>query len=70
LSLGEASVDMYWASSSEVKETINVALYRGGSKDVVTDAFPEGGAINGWDHVPGTSNYVHLLENKRLSASK
>jgi hypothetical protein len=66
----EASVDMYWASSSELKEKIDVALYRAGSKAVVTDAFPEGEAINGWDHVPGTAYYIHVLSDHTESDNK
>ena len=34
-----------------------------GSKAIVTDAFPTGGGLNGWDHVIGTSFYIHLLSN-------
>ncbi len=57
----EHSVDIYWASPSDRKEKIDHALCGVGSKAIVTDAFPAGGATSGWDRVPGTSYYIHLL---------
>ena len=59
----EQSVDIYWASSPELKEKIDRVLYNAGSEVIVTDAFPEGARQNGWDHVPGTSYYIHLLSD-------
>jgi hypothetical protein len=57
----EHSVDIYWASPPQLKERIDRVLYNAGSKAIVTDAFPAGGGANGWDHVPGTLFYIHLL---------
>jgi hypothetical protein len=66
----ESSVDIYWASSSELKEKIDRILYRTGSKAIVTDAFPAGGETNGWDHVAGTSFYIHPLSDRTEVGSK
>lgn len=66
----EHSVDIYWASSSELKEKIDRLLYKAGSKVIVTDALPAGGVANGWDHVPGTSYYIHLLTDRTEGDSK
>jgi hypothetical protein len=66
----ESSVDIYWASSSELKEKIDRILYRTGSKAIVTDAFPAGGETNGWDHVAGTSFYIHPLSDRTKVDSK
>jgi hypothetical protein len=66
----ESSVDIYWASSSELKEKIDRILYRTGSKAIVTDAFPAGGETNGWDHVAGTSFYIHPLSDRTEVDSK
>jgi hypothetical protein len=57
----ESSVDIYWASAPERKERIDLILYKAGSKAIVTDAFPVGGDRPGWDRVPGTSYYIHML---------
>jgi hypothetical protein len=59
----ENSVDIYWASSSETKDRIDHTLYRAGSRAVVTDALPAGSATTGWDRVPGTRFYIHLLSD-------
>jgi hypothetical protein len=62
----ERSVDMYWASSPELKKMIDQVLYSAGSRAIVTDSFPVGGETNGWDHVPGTSFYVHVLSSSTV----
>jgi hypothetical protein len=66
----ESSVDIYWASAPELKEKIDHVLYKAGSKAIVTDAFPAGSSTNGWDHVPGTSFYIHLLSDRTEGDSK
>lgn len=66
----ERSVDVYWASSPETKESVDRVLYKAGSKVIVTDAFPAGGDTNGWDQVPGTSYYIHLLSDSTGGGSK
>ncbi len=66
----EPSVDIYWSSSSDVKENIDHVLFKAGSKAVVTDAFPAGGMTDGWDHVSGTSFYIHLLPGQAEIVSK
>jgi hypothetical protein len=57
----ERSVDIYWASPVELKEKIDGIFYAAGSKAIVADSLPAGGGADGWDHVPGTSFYIHLL---------
>jgi hypothetical protein len=66
----EPNVDIYWASPPELKEEIDRALYKVGSKAIVTDAFPDGGEMNGWDHVPGTPYYIHMLSASGEGDSK
>lgn len=60
----EHSVDTYWASPPELKGEIDRLLYRADSKAIVTDTFPADGGTDGWDHVPGTSFYIHLLSDR------
>lgn len=57
----EPSVDIYWRSPPETKEKIDRILREAGSKAIVTDAFPAGDAAQGWDKIPNTSYYIHLL---------
>ncbi len=66
----ERSVDIYWASPPELREKIDRTLYATGSKAVVTDAIPVGGSTNGWDQVPGTSFYIHMLSDSATGNSK
>jgi hypothetical protein len=63
----EHSVDIYWASSPDVKQEIDHVLYGTGAKAIVTDAIPASGERNGWTHIPGTSFYVHLLSDVAVS---
>jgi hypothetical protein len=64
------SVDIYWASPSDLKERVDRILYKAGSKAIVTDVFPAGSATNGWDPVAGTSFYIHLLPDHAESDGK
>ena len=64
------SVDIYWASPSDLKEKVDRILYKAGSKAIVTDVFPAGSATNGWDPVAGTSFYIHLLPDHAESDGK
>jgi hypothetical protein len=66
----EPSVDIYWASTSELKEKIDRILYKTGSKAIVTDAFPAGRGTDGWDLVPGTSFYIHPLTDRTEGGGK
>ncbi len=66
----ERSVDLYWASPSETKEKIDSILYKTGSRAVVTDAFPTAGGVSGWDHVSGTSYFIHILEDHNEASGK
>ena len=55
------SVDIYWAAPPELKARVDGILRTAGSKAIVTDAFPAGVSTDGWQHVPGTAYYIHLL---------
>ena len=59
----QRSVDMYWASPTSTKETIDHVFRSAGSSAIVTDAFPAHESENGWDHVSGTSFYIHRLND-------
>ena len=66
----EHSVDIYWASPPALKEEIDDVLYKAGSKAIVTDAVPAGDMPDGWEHVPGTAYYIHLLSGNIEGGSK
>jgi hypothetical protein len=66
----ERSVDIYWALSPEKKEKVDHILYGVGSTAIVTDAFPMGGDATGWNNIPGTSFYIHLLQDRDESDNK
>lgn len=69
LSRLERSVDIYWTSPPQLKEKIDHVLYNAGSRAIVTDSFHADGGTDGWDHVPGTSFYIHLLSDSTQATS-